>query len=62
MGGIAFMAEYEIVIEEEFPGRSPPSLVLRAVFADGGGSEVIGTVPLTCKYKIVGSVLPGQAP
>jgi len=52
------MAEYEIVIEEEFPGCSPPSFVLRAVFADGDRSEVIGTMPLTCKYKIVESVLP----
>ena len=41
------------------PGFSPPSFVLRAVFADGDRSEVIGTVPLTCKYKIVESVLPG---
>jgi hypothetical protein len=55
------MAEYEIVIEEEFPGCSPPSFVLKAIFVDGDRSEVIGTVLLTCKYKIVENVLPGQA-
>lgn len=52
MGGITYMAEYEIVIEEEFPGRSPPILVLRAGFADRGRSNLIGAVPLTYKYKI----------
>jgi hypothetical protein len=55
------MAEYEIVIEEEIPGRSPPSFVLKAVFTDRDRSEVIGIVPLICKYKIVGSV-PGTGP
>ncbi len=55
------MAEYEVVLEEEFPGRSPPSFVLSAVFADLGRSDVIGTVPLTCRYNIVESVLPEQA-
>jgi hypothetical protein len=55
------VAEYEIVIEEEIPGRSPPSFVLKAVFAGGDRSEVICIVPLTCKYKIVGSV-PGIGP
>jgi hypothetical protein len=47
------MAEYAIMIEEEFPGCSPPSFVLKAIFADGNRSEVIGTVPLTCKYEIL---------
>jgi hypothetical protein len=46
------MAEYEIVIEEEFSGRSPPRFVLRAVLADEHRSEVISSVPLTCKYEI----------
>ncbi len=44
------MAEYEIVITEELPRRSPPSLVLMAVFA---GSEVIGTVRLSCQYQVL---------
>jgi hypothetical protein len=47
------MAEYEILIEEAFPGYSPPSIVLKAVFANGDRSEVIGTVLLTCKYDCV---------
>jgi hypothetical protein len=44
------MAEYEIVIAEDLPRRGPPRLVLRAVF---GGSEVIGTMSLTCEYRVV---------
>jgi hypothetical protein len=50
------MAEYEIVLEEEFEGHSPPRFVLRALFlGDEGRFDVIGFVPLTCKYTIVGS-------
>lgn len=44
------MAEYELVITEELPRRSPPSLVLTAVFA---GSEVIGSWRLSCQYQAV---------